>query len=156
MARALVVEDERTVRILLSDILEAWGHEVESCSTGEDAIRLLEDRSFDLVLLDLMLGQVSGYDVLERMTSLGVRDRTRVVVLTARATEWDYMLGGMRGADDYLTKPFDPVHLQRVVDETLASSPEELAERRRTQLEKSHLLYKLETTFHDDPEAAQG
>ena len=156
MARVLVVEDEPTVRVLLSDVLEAWGHDVESSATGEEAIGKLEDRAFDVVLLDLMLGTVSGYDVLERMAGLGLRDRTRVVVLTARATEWDYMLGWMRGADDYLTKPFDPVHLQRVVDEMLASSPEELAERRRTQLEKSHLLYKLETTFHEDPGASQG
>ena len=152
MARVLVVEDERTVRVLLSDVLEAWGHQVEATSTGEEALEKLEERPFDLVLLDLMLGTVSGYDVIESMTKLGVRDQTRVVVLTARATEWDYMLGWMRGADEYLTKPFDPVQLQRVVDETLGSSPDELAERRRTQLEKSHLLFKLEATFLDDSE----
>jgi two-component system response regulator ResD len=150
MARVLVVEDEPTVKVLFQDLLEAWGHEVKSVSTGDQAIEVLAGREFDLVLLDLMLGAVSGYDVLDEMSRLGVREGTRVVVVTGRTTEWDYLLGWMRGADEYLPKPFDPVRLQQVLEEMLASSPEELAERRRTEMEKSQMLFKLESSFGEE------
>ena len=151
MANVLVVEDEPTVQVLVQDLLEAWGHRVEATSTGDEAIERLRDQEFDVVVLDLMLGDVSGYDVLDEMTRLGQRDKTRVIVLTARATEWDYLLGWMRGADGYVTKPFDPVVFQGLITETLSQSRTELEERRRSELEKSQLLFKLETTFNNEP-----
>jgi DNA-binding response OmpR family regulator len=150
MARVLVVEDEPTVNVLIQDLLEMWGHEVNSVSTGDQAMEILAGREFDLVVLDIMLGAVSGYDVLDEMSRLGVREGTRVVVVTGRTTEWDYVLGWMRGADEYLPKPFDPVRLQQVLEEMLASSPEELAERRRTEMEKSQMLFKLESSFGEE------
>jgi two-component system response regulator ResD len=150
MARVLVVEDEPTVNVLIQDLLEMWGHEVNSVSTGDQAIEILTGREFDLVVLDIMLGAVSGYDVLDEMSRLGVREGTRVVVVTGRTTEWDYVLGWMRGADEYLPKPFDPVRFQQVLEEMLASSPEELAERRRTEMEKSQMLFNLESSFGEE------
>ena len=154
MSNCLVVEDEPTVRVLVSDLLEMWGHHVVAASSGGEAVERLRERQFDLVVLDLMLGAASGFDVLDEMRRLGVREDTRVVVLTARATEWDYLLGWMRGADHYLTKPFDPGQFERVVRETLTSSSEELEERRRSELEKSQLLFKLETSFQEAPDSA--
>ena len=154
MSNCLVVEDEPTVRVLVTDLLEMWGHQVVGASSGGEAVERLRERQFDLVVLDLMLGAASGFDVLDEMRRLGVREDTRVVVLTARATEWDYLLGWMRGADQYLTKPFDPGQFERVVRETLASSSDELEERRRSELEKSQLLFKLETSFHEAPDSA--
>jgi DNA-binding response OmpR family regulator len=153
MANCLVIEDEPTVRVLVGDLLETWGHQVVGASSGGEAIERLRESQYDLVVLDLMLGVASGFDVLDEMRRLGVRDSTRVVVLTARATEWDYLLGWMRGADEYLTKPFDPTHFERVVRETLSSSADELEERRRGELEKSQLLFKLEKSFHETPDA---
>lgn len=150
MARVMVVEDERTVQVLLQDLLEMWGHDVHAASSGDQAIALLAASEYDLIVLDIMLGAVSGYDVLDEMSRLGVRERTRVVVVTGRATEWDYLLGWMRGADEYLPKPFDPVRLQRVLEEMLASSPAELSERRRTELEKSQMLFNLESSFGEE------
>ena len=155
MAQCLVVEDEPTVRVLVGDLLETWGHQVVGASSGGEAIARLRERQFDLVVLDLMLGAASGFDVLDEMRRLGVRDDTRVLVLTARATEWDYLLGWMRGADEYLTKPFDPTEFERVVKETLSSTTDQLEERRRNELEKSQLLFKLETTFHETPDGGQ-
>ena len=152
MANCLVVEDEPTVRVLVTDLLETWGHQVLGAASGGEAIERLRESTFDLVVLDLMLGAASGYDVLDEMRRLGVRDDTRVIVLTARSTEWDFLLGWMRGADQYMTKPFDPTQFERAVKETLASSSDELEERRRTELEKSQLLFKLETSFHETPE----
>ncbi len=146
----MVVEDERTVQVVIQDLLEMWGHDVEAASDGDQAISLLSTNEFDLIVLDIMLGAVSGYDVLDELTRLGMRERTRVVVVTGRATEWDYMLGWMRGADEYLPKPFDPVRLKDVLEEMLASTPGELAERRRTELDRSQMLMKLETSFGEE------
>lgn len=146
----MVVEDEPTVNVLIQDLLEMWGHDVETASTGDQAIDLLSSNEYDLIVLDIMLGAISGYDVLDEMSRLGVRERTRVVVVTGRATEWDYLLGWMRGADEYLPKPFDPVRLKDVLEEMLACTPAELAERRRTEMEKSQMLFKLESSFGEE------
>ncbi|MGH2691772.1 MAG: response regulator transcription factor [Actinomycetota bacterium] len=150
MARVMVVEDERTVQVLMQDLLEMWGHDVQAASSGDQAIALLSAHHYDLIVLDIMLGGISGYDVLDEMSRLGMRERTRVVIVTGRATEWDYLLGWMRGADEYLPKPFDPVRLQKVLEEMLSSSPEDLTERRRAELEKSQMLFNLESTFGEE------
>jgi len=150
MARVMVVEDEPIVQVVLQDLLEMWGHDVQAASSGDQAISLLSSNEYDLIVLDIMLGAVSGYDVLDEMSRLGVRERTRVVVVTGRATEWDYLLGWMRGADEYLPKPFDPVKLKIVMEEMLSFSPAELAERRRAEMEKSQMLLKLENSFGEE------
>jgi len=156
MARVMVVEDERTVQVLMQDLLETWGHDVQAASTGDQAIALLSASEYDLIVLDIMLGGISGYDVLDEMSRLGVRERTRVVVVTGRATEWDYLLGWMRGADEYLPKPFDPVRLQIVLEEMLSSSPEDLAERRRSEVERSQMMFNLESSFGEEGPSTGG
>ena len=150
MARVMVVEDERTVQVLMQDLLETWGHDVQAASSGDQAIALLSANEYDLIVLDIMLGGISGYDVLDEMSRLGVRERTRVVVVTGRATEWDYLLGWMRGADEYLPKPFDPVRLQKVLEEMLSSSPQDLAEKRREEMVRSHDMFNLESSFGEE------
>ena len=146
----MVVEDERTVQVLLQDLLETWGHDVEAASDGDQALAMLAAHEYDVIVLDIMLGSISGYDVLDEMSRLGIRERTRVVVVTGRTTEWDYLLGWMRGADEYLSKPFDPVRFQLVVEEMLSASPEDLAERRRSELEKSQMLSALDDDFGEE------
>jgi DNA-binding response OmpR family regulator len=146
----MVVEDERMIQVLIQDLLEMWGHEVEAASNGDRAIEMLSSKQYDLVVLDIMLGAVSGYDVLDEMSRIGVRERTRVVVVTGRTSEWDYLLGWMRGADEYIPKPFDPVRLKQVLEEMLTSSPEQLSARRRSEMDKSQMLFKLESSFGEE------
>ena len=104
MATILVVEDERDIRDLLRRYLERAGHSVLTSGTGAEALRLLEDGSTDLVLLDLGLPDIDGYDVLRFASALGVS----VIALTARSSVEDRIQGLERGADDYVTKPFSP------------------------------------------------
>ena len=104
VATILVVEDERDIRDLLRRYLERAGHSVLTSGTGAEALRLLEDGSTDLVLLDLGLPDVDGFDVLRLATTLGVS----VIALTARSSVEDRILGLEKGADDYVTKPFSP------------------------------------------------
>lgn len=147
MAQILVVEDDDAIRELINRVLSTGGHDVISTSSGAEAITRLGERHFDLVLLDLMLGSTSGWDVLEGAQRSGVRGKFRVIMLTARNSERDFLHGWRSGVDQYVTKPFDPESLLVTVGEVLHRSPEELAERRKEELEKAELLYRLESAF---------
>jgi DNA-binding response OmpR family regulator len=104
VATILVVEDERDIRELLRRYLERAGHSVLTSGTGGEALRLLESGSTDLVLLDLGLPDIDGYDVLRFASAIGVS----VIALTARTSIEERILGLEKGADDYVTKPFSP------------------------------------------------
>jgi DNA-binding response OmpR family regulator len=102
--RILVIEDEKKLAKALRDGLEAEGYEVRVAGDGEEGFRLASRDAFDLVLLDLMLPQRDGLDVL---TALRMRRvPTPVFILTARDSVEDRVLGLDKGADDYLVKPF--------------------------------------------------
>jgi DNA-binding response OmpR family regulator len=112
--RILLVEDEEHLARGLQFNLETEGYSVEVCERGETALERLSNGSeFELVLLDVMLPGISGIDVLERLRGLG--NAVPVLLLTARDTEEDIVVGLDAGADDYLTKPFSlPVLMARV------------------------------------------
>jgi DNA-binding response OmpR family regulator len=102
--RILVVEDEAKVAQALKEGLEREGYEVGVAGTGEEGYFLLDAKSYDLVVLDVMLPGRSG---LEMLAALRARDRgLPVLILTARDTVQDRVLGLDAGADDYLVKPF--------------------------------------------------
>jgi PAS domain S-box-containing protein len=111
-ARILVVEDNRDTSALLRDLLEAEGYQVESAATGEAAFEMLERApDIDLVVLDLMLPGMSGYDVIERLRTLPHLGEIPVLVLSALASASARIRGLREGADDYMTKPFLPEEL---------------------------------------------
>jgi len=104
MTRVLVVEDDAAILRGLTDNLEGQSYEVLKARDGEAAWTLLCEEEPDLVILDLMLPKLSGYDVCRRARSQGMN--VPILMLTARGTESDRVLGLDLGADDYLTKPF--------------------------------------------------
>lgn len=104
MPTVLVVEDERDIRDLLRRYLERADYAVLTSSTGSEAMTYLEGGTADLVLLDLGLPDIDGFEVLKLATVLGVP----VIALTARSSVEDRIRGLERGADDYVTKPFSP------------------------------------------------
>jgi two-component system phosphate regulon response regulator PhoB len=109
--RILVVDDEPDITALVSYHLARGGYRVSTAASGAEALRSAREERPDLVILDLMLPGVSGYDVLAEMRS---REETRdvgVILLTARREEADRIRGLSLGADDYLTKPFSPQEL---------------------------------------------
>ena len=104
MANLLVVDDEPGVRDMLGDALRMQGHAVAFAVDGFEALRSLRESSFDLVVSDINMPKVDGYELLERMRSIG--DSTPVILLTARGEKADLARGFRVGADDYVTKPF--------------------------------------------------
>lgn len=102
----LVVDDEPMVREVLSRYLVMDGFEVVAASDGEEALDLFTGSEPALVLLDLMLPKVDGYEVFRRIRDQG--SGTPVIMLTARGEEMDRIVGLELGADDYVAKPFSP------------------------------------------------
>jgi len=109
MTRILIIEDNEDVAFGLRATLGFEGYEVAVAPDGQTGLDSLARDEIDLVVLDLMLPDQSGYEVLSRIRKTG--DRTPVLVLTARSEETDVVMGFDRGADDYVTKPFSTVEL---------------------------------------------
>jgi DNA-binding response OmpR family regulator len=104
MSRILVVEDDPAILRGLSDNLGLESYEVVTAVDGEAGYRLAREASADLIVLDLMLPRLSGYELCRKLRSEGVT--TPILMLTARGEEADRVLGLDLGADDYVTKPF--------------------------------------------------
>ena len=104
--RALIVEDERAIRELLELHLTSAGFAVETAADGSTALRLLQERAFELVVLDLMLPGVDGVSICQRVRAGGPNAKAAILMVTARDTEADKVRGLESGADDYIAKPF--------------------------------------------------
>jgi DNA-binding response OmpR family regulator len=104
MPRILIVEDEPNMRLGLKDNLEFEGYDVEMVDDGESALKSIRENNYDLVLLDVMLPKLSGFDVCKTLRKEG--NNTSIILLTAKGEEIDKVLGLELGADDYVTKPF--------------------------------------------------
>lgn len=108
MARVLVVDDEKIIVKGLKFSLEKEGYEVLTAYDGEEALRLFNEENPDLIVLDLMLPEVDGFEVCRRIRK---SSDVPIVMLTARGDDIDKILGLELGADDYITKPFNPREL---------------------------------------------
>jgi DNA-binding response OmpR family regulator len=130
MARIYVVDDSADVRHVVIYALMDEGHDILMIRDGEAAIEALISEPPDLVVLDLMLPGIDGFEILDQMRSWGIQDNTRTIVLTARASDKDRRRVMELGADDFLTKPFDTEALAERVKSLLQLSSEELRLRR--------------------------
>jgi DNA-binding response OmpR family regulator len=104
MKRILVVEDEAKLRRVLVDFLESEGYEVVVATDGEAGLELACTQKPDVLILDVMLPKMNGFDVCRSLRERGLR--TPILMITAKGEETDKVLGLELGADDYITKPF--------------------------------------------------
>lgn len=108
MYRILVCDDEKDIVSALKIYLEAEGYETVSCYNGQEAIETLESSEVHLVLMDIMM---PGMDGISAMVKIREKSNVPVILLTAKSEDTDKVLGLNVGADDYVTKPFNPVEL---------------------------------------------
>jgi two-component system, OmpR family, alkaline phosphatase synthesis response regulator PhoP len=120
--RILVVEDEPSLRVVLVDLLKDQGYAADSVDTGVDAKERIVKEGFDLVIMDVMLPDTDGFEVCQYVRNQGVS--TSVLMLTARDQTSDKVRGLRIGADDYLTKPFDPEELVARIEALLRRRPD--------------------------------
>src|SRR5436309_5675270 len=111
LGRVLLVEDERDVAELIRYNLVSEGYEVLLATNGTDALRLARESRPDVVLLDIMVPQLNGWEVCLRLKQDPALAGIAVVMVTGRVAEGDKVLGFELGADDYVTKPFSPREL---------------------------------------------
>ncbi|MCB0316248.1 MAG: response regulator transcription factor, partial [Calditrichaeota bacterium] len=102
--KILIVEDEPQMRMGLRDNLEFEGYTVDTAEDGRVGLEKILENPYDLILLDVMMPHLSGFDVCKKAREKGIR--TPVIMLTAKGEEIDKVLGLELGADDYITKPF--------------------------------------------------
>lgn len=122
----LVVEDDPDIAQLVCFNLELQGLAARSVADGEQALAVVQQDRPALIVLDLMLPGMSGFEICKRLRSDAATASLPIVILTARATEGDRMIGLQMGADDYVTKPFSPRELATRVHAALrrAAEPE--------------------------------
>lgn len=104
MGKILIVEDEKAMRQGLIDNLEIEGYQVDEAEDGIIGLDKIQNNKYDLVILDVMMPGISGFDVCKKVRSSG--NLTPIILLTAKGEEIDKVLGLELGADDYITKPF--------------------------------------------------
>jgi DNA-binding response OmpR family regulator len=135
--RVLVVDDDELICDLVSETLNFEGFEVETAFSGEQALRMLEQSHPDLVLLDIMMSGIDGFEVCRQILNNPVTHRIPIIFLTAKGQFEDELRGYEEGAFDYITKPFHPLTLAPTIRETLeAYNHQDLEEKRQRRIEK--------------------
>ncbi|MCX7984966.1 MAG: response regulator [Bacteroidetes bacterium] len=118
--RILVVDDEEALRVVLSAELEGEGYQVKNAADGQEAINILNKEEFDLVLLDIKMPNVDGFEVLKFVKERW--PKTKVVMLTGFADLKNAIESKKLGAEDFISKPYDLVDLLTTVERVLTSS----------------------------------
>lgn len=124
MAIILLIEDEYSMRIALEDAFKHCGYEVASVPDGESGLNIVGEKNPDLIILDIMLPGIDGFEVCKRLRQQGFM--RPVLMLTARSEEVDKVIGLELGADDYVTKPFSDRELLARVKALLRRSTHDL------------------------------
>ena len=117
MKKILIIEDEEPIRTALEDDLRLENYEVATAKDGMEGLEKAAEPDIDLIILDIMLPGMDGFEVCKRLRNSGVK--TPIIMLTAKGQEIDRVLGLEIGADDYITKPFSPRELQARVKAVL-------------------------------------
>jgi DNA-binding response OmpR family regulator len=149
MAKIHISDDEADIRHLLSYTLTDAGHDVTASKDGRDAIDAMVMDPPQVLVLDLMMPEMDGLAVLREMQDYQILDSTKILVLTAKGSEYDRHLAFDMGADEFLTKPFEPEEIVTTVETMLASSKEELRVHRDKERDTAHLLSQLESILDD-------
>ena len=107
--KVLIVDDDPSICKLLEKVMKSNDLEPTIATCGKDALSLLRTHNFDLILMDVMLGDMEGFEVIKQMRSQGIK--TPVIIVSGRSEDYDSLYGLSIGADDYITKPFRPLVL---------------------------------------------
>ncbi|MBI5246137.1 MAG: response regulator [Elusimicrobia bacterium] len=119
--KILIVEDEPEIADNLSALLGSRGHKVVTCAEGADGVARARKEPFDLLLLDVMLPRMSGFDVCKLLKADPKTAKLKIVMVTGLGRMGDVEEAFRAGADDYLIKPFDSVRLFKKIEKVMAT-----------------------------------
>jgi DNA-binding NtrC family response regulator len=144
-ARLLIVDDDPAIRLVVEDRFRALGYQVESAKDGVEALEKIDAFEPDVVLLDLRMPKMDGLAVLEALAPRA--SRPQVIVITAHGSIEAAVQAVKRGASDFISKPFEPAHLQHLVRKTLeARGLERRVEQLETEVSERHSLVRGQST----------
>jgi len=151
MKRILIIEDDVSLLATLESALEAEGYEVKHAENGLEGLRLAMEEAFDLLLLDLVLPAISGFEVCQKLRAQHIL--TPIIFLTGeKKDEIDKVLGLEMGGDDYMTKPFGIRELLARIKAILRRSGESVSQLREYEFSDIRLNFKKQTAFRGDRE----
>ncbi|PKQ28876.1 MAG: two-component system response regulator [Candidatus Anoxymicrobium japonicum] len=141
--RILVVDDDPTMIKLIEVNLKLNDYSVVGTTSGEQALSILASEPLDMVVLDIMMPGVDGWEVLKRIRAGKDTQEIPVILVTAKTQDSDVIRGWELGADEYVIKPFNPLLLIEIVKMVFNRSHDERVDRRRKQKEKLDVLRSL-------------
>jgi DNA-binding response OmpR family regulator len=144
--KILVVDDDPTMVKLINVNLKLNNYAVIEAISGEQALDIVSKETLDLVVLDIMMPGVDGWEVLKRIRNDPDTEELPVILVTAKTQDSDVIRGWEYGADEYVIKPFNPLLLVEVIKMVLDRSYEDRLERRKKQKEKLEVLRSLSRT----------
>jgi|APTNR8051073442_1049403.scaffolds.fasta_scaffold01219_13 DNA-binding response OmpR family regulator len=147
MIKILIVEDEPNMRMGLRDNLEFEGYEVDLASDGEEGVEKATTEKYNLILLDVMLPKVSGFEICKQVRGKGIK--TPIILITAKGEEIDKVLGLELGADDYVTKPFSLRELLARIKAVLRRGTNEVEQDEEATIGLLHVNFKTYSAFVD-------
>lgn len=150
MARILIIEDEPSMRMGLIDNLEFEGYETDSADNGVTGLEKINSGKYNLIILDVMLPKLSGFDVCKKVRESG--NKTPVILLTAKGEEIDKVVGLEIGADDYITKPFSLRELIARIKAVLRRSSESDHNLKSIMIGKLEIHFKTFNAFENGTE----
>lgn len=105
--KVLIVDDDEAICKLLRKVLDSNDVDSDTANSGAEALQLLQHHSYDVVLMDIMMDDMEGFEVIKKLRSRGIQ--TPVIIISGRSEDYDALYGLSVGADDYITKPFRPL-----------------------------------------------
>jgi two-component system KDP operon response regulator KdpE len=141
MGRVLIVDDLAPSRSLIRAIVRLDGHAAVEASDGDEALDVLAREPIDLVILDLGMPEMSGYEMLEKMRTLPNHEQTPVIVVSDAEESVNLLRAAELGALDHLSKPFGYDDMERSIKRVLEASPEELANLRLQRKETAEAFH---------------
>ncbi len=119
MTTVLLVEDSLSTREIMAKLLTEKGFQVDTASDGMEAIGIMEKKIFDIVVLDIVMPKMNGYEVCRRMKSDPTTEQVPVIICSSKGEDFDRYWGMRQGADAYITKPFRPNELLSTMKQLL-------------------------------------
>lgn len=120
MAKILIADDEKDIRDLITITLQFAGHEVITTANGEEALKEAQEFQPDLILLDVRMPRLNGYDTCKEIRKIPELEKVPVIFLSAKGQKSEISEGFEAGADDYILKPFSPFDLTNKIDQILS------------------------------------
>ncbi|MBB4074873.1 DNA-binding response OmpR family regulator [Anoxybacillus voinovskiensis] len=119
MAKILLAEDEEVLRMLVVDTLEDEGYEIDEACDGQEAIELIKENEYDLILLDYMMPIYTGLEVIQQVRELPEKKHVKIMMLSAKSQQADQQRVLEAGADYFMAKPYSPLELVKRIEEIL-------------------------------------